>query len=204
MSEVGRKDKELTIQEDEKGTYILNSKDMNTITIVDKIIEAGVSSLKIEGRVKSEYYVGCVVSAYRKRLDDYYNGKEFDKNLILELDKVSHRDYTTGFFLGKEAEVNLVTSKQSNDYVFIAEVIDYDREKGCIIVEQRNRFFEGDTLEIISNQRVESITALEIYNEKGERVQDCKLVQQKLYIKSDIKLEKHDMLRKFVGGKDAK
>jgi putative protease len=204
INEIGRQDKLLTIEEDNRGTYILNSKDMNTITILDKIIEAGVSSLKIEGRVKSEYYVGCVVSAYRKRLDDYYEGKSLDEKLIEELEKVSHRDYTTGFFLGKEAEVNLETSKQSNDYVFLAEVIDYDYEKGCIIVEQRNRFFEGDNLEIISNQRVESLTADIIFNEKGERVQDCKLVQQKLYIKSDIKLEKHDMLRKFVGGKDAK
>ncbi|HKL73936.1 MAG TPA: U32 family peptidase [Clostridia bacterium] len=204
IAEIGRTDKPLTIQEDERGTYILNSKDLNTIEIVDKIIEAGVSSLKIEGRVKSEYYVGSVVSAYRKRIDDYLQGKPFDTNLVAELNKVSHRDYTKGFFLGKEAEVNLVTSKQSNDYVFCCEVLGYDEQKGCIIVEQRNRFYEGDTLEIVSNKRVESLTANEIYNEKGERVADCKRVQQKLLIKSDIILEKHDMLRKFIGGNNAK
>lgn len=204
ISEIGRRDKQLTIEQDGRGTYILNSKDLNTIEIIDKIIEAGVSSLKIEGRVKSEYYVGCVTSVYRKRIDDYYNGKPFDEKLKFELDKVSHRDYTAGFYLGKEAEVSLATSKQSNDYAFCAEVLGYDKEKGCIIVEQRNRFFEGDTLEIVSSTAGGELTVEEIYNEDGERVQDCKLVQQRLYIKSGIEFKKHDMLRKRVGGNNAK
>ncbi|NLL55866.1 MAG: U32 family peptidase [Clostridiales bacterium] len=199
ISEVGRQDKPLTLQQDTAGSYILNSKDMNTISILDKIIETGVSSLKIEGRVKSEYYVGCVVSAYRKRIDDYFAGRSFDTKLIDELNKVSHREYTTGFYLGKEAEVNLETSKQHNDYVFCAQVIDYDSKLGCIIVEQRNRFYEGDELEVVSNQRVDKLVASEIYDQQGNRVNDCKLVQQILYIKSDIKLDKYDMLRKKRG-----
>ena len=88
---------------------------------VDKIIEAGVASLKIEGRMKSPYYVGSVTNAYRKRIDDYYEGKPYDASLNEELFKVNHREYTSGFFFGK-AEQCLETSKPFNDYDVAAKV----------------------------------------------------------------------------------
>lgn len=194
MREVSRSN-ELFIQEDERGSYILNSKDMNTLPILDKIIEAGVTSLKIEGRMKSEYYVGCVVNAYRKRIDDYLNGRPYDPTLNEELFKVNHREYTTGFYLG-QAEQCYTTSKPDNDYRFCAEVVGYDKEKGLLEVIQRNRFYQGDELEVVSVTGHKTIKADEIFDEKGNPVPDCKYVQQRLFIRTDCELSKRDMLRK--------
>ena len=194
MREVSRSN-ELFIQEDERGSYILNSKDMNTLPILDKIIEAGVTSLKIEGRMKSEYYVGCVVNAYRKRIDDYLNGRPYDTTLNEELFKVNHREYTTGFYLG-QAEQCYTTSKPDNDYRFCAEVVGYDKEKGLLEVIQRNRFYQGDELEVVSVTGCKTIKADEIFDEKGNPVPDCKYVQQRLFIRTDCELSKRDMLRK--------
>lgn len=194
MREVSRSN-ELFIQEDERGSYILNSKDMNTLPILDKIIEAGVTSLKIEGRMKSEYYVGCVVNAYRKRIDDYLNGRPYDTTLNEELFKVNHREYTTGFYLG-QAEQCYTTSKPDNDYRFCAEVVGYDKEKGLLEVIQRNRFYQGDKLEVVSVTGCKTIKADEIFDEKGNPVPDCKYVQQRLFIRTDCELSKRDMLRK--------
>ncbi len=197
LTEVSRKNNPLTISEDERGTYILNSKDMNTMPIVDKIIDAGISSLKIEGRMKSEYYVGTVINAYRKRLDDYYSGKPYNEELAKELLKVNHREYTTGFYLG-QAEQCYHTSKPDNEYNFVAEVIGYDYDKKLLKVMQRNRFFAGDTLEVVSPSKIDSIVATEIFDMEHQKIVDCKLVMQLLYIKTDIPLLKHDMLRKKI------
>lgn len=197
ISEVNRKDNPLTISEDERGTYILNSKDMNTMPIIDKIIDAGITSLKIEGRMKSEYYVGTVINAYRRRLDDIYLGKPYDKSLEKELLTVNHREYTTGFYLG-HAKQCYHTSKPDNDYAFIAEVVDYNKATKMLTVMQRNRFYAGDTLEAISNDGAKIIVADEIFDEQMRKVIDCKLVMQLLYIKTEVPLKKYDMLRKKI------
>ena len=197
--EIGEKSREgkLSLLQDQRGSYILNSKDMNTMSILDKIIETGVSSLKIEGRMKTAYYVGAVVRAYRKRIDDYFGGKPYDEALERELEKVSHREYTTGFYLG-EAEQCYETSKPANEYRYCADVIGYDEEKGMLEIVQRNRFFASDELETVSVTDVKTFRPKEIYDEYGNRVEDCKLVMQRLFVKTDVKLEKYDMLRKKI------
>lgn len=196
LTESSRKGSPLTISEDIRGSYILNSRDMNTMPILDKIIDAGVTSLKIEGRMKSPYYVGCVVNAYRKRIDGILNGGIYDERLNEELYKVNHREYTTGFYLGK-AEQCYETSKPINDYTFAAAVLGYDYEKKAVCVEMRNRFKKGDELEFISAKTgFGVIKADKIYDENGAEVEDCKLVQQKLFIPADTVLEKYDILRK--------
>ncbi len=191
------KDGFLPISEDGRGSYILNSKDLCTMPFLDKIIEAGASSLKIEGRMKSAYYVGAAVRAYRKRIDDYLSGKPYDEELVKELEKITHREYTSGFYLGK-AEQCYETSKPANDYRYCADVTGYDEEKGLLEIVQRNRFYEGDELETVSNLGEKTLKATEIYDEKGNRVPDCKYVMQKLFVKTDVKLEKYDMLRKKI------
>ena len=195
LGEVSRKNS-LTIQEDAHGSYILNSADMNTMPILDKIIDAGVSSLKIEGRMKSEYYVGVITNAYRHRIDDIYDGKPYDKQWYRETLFVGHRDYTTGFYMG-DAKQCYASSHPENPYAFTAQVLGYDDEKKRILVEQRNRFFAGDKLEYVSaSQGVGRFVPTEITDEDGNAVFDCKLVQQKLWIKSDVKLNKYDIIRK--------
>lgn len=147
--------------------------------------------------MKSEYYVGTVINAYRKRLDDYLQGKPYNKLWEEELLKVNHREYTTGFYVG-EAEQCYHTSKPENEYAFVAEVLDYDEDKKLLKVMQRNRFFGGDILEVVSLNSAQNIVAEEIFDEEYKKVVDCKIVMQLLYIKTDTKLLKHDMLRKKI------
>ena len=198
FTEATRPNKKLTLEEDERGSYILNSKDLCAMPFIDKIVQTGVSSLKIEGRMKSEYYVATVVNAYRKRLNDIYDGKPYDLRLMEELKKIKHRDYTEGFFFGKEAGICYRTSAPRSEYDFVAEGLGYDEEKKAIIVEQRNRFYQGEELEILSPTEYDNQKLIvdRIYDKDNNIIKDCKLVQQTLYIESEIKLEKHDILRR--------
>ncbi len=195
LGEVSR-DRPLTIQEDRHGTYILNSADMNTMPILDKIIAAGAQSLKIEGRMKTEYYVGVITNAYRKRIDDILAGCGYDERWYNETLTVGHRDYTTGFYEGDPKQC-YESSHPENPYAFTARVLGYDRDRKCIVAEQRNRFYAGDKLEFVSKSAgVGAFVPEIIWDEEGKEVTDCKIVQQKLYLKSDVILEKNDIIRK--------
>ena len=200
--EKNRKGKPLTIGEEERGTYILNSKDLNMIEHIDKLAQAGVYSFKVEGRMKSVYYVASVINAYRKAFEIYKNNPNDYKPsqmLIDELYKNSHRDYTTGFFFGEKDSVCLESAQPKCDYEFSAEVIDYNKEKKMLLVEMRNRFKKGDVLEILSNNDKywnKQIQIDEIYDEKGNLIDDVKLVQQRVYIPTEYELTARDILRK--------
>lgn len=190
----------MTIEEDNRGTYILNSKDLNMIEHIDKLDCAGVTSFKIEGRVKSPYYVASVVNAYRRALDTYYKeGKSYvvDKNLVEDLLKTSHRMYCTGFYLKDNKDTECYeTSKPKQEYDFCALVTDtFD---GGIIVEQRNRFKVGDELEILSNNSLfnQKIQIEKMQTLDGEEITDALKVQQTLKIFTDYKLSPFDILRK--------
>lgn len=195
----------LTIGEEERGTYILNSKDLNMIKHVDELVENGVTSFKIEGRMKSPYYVASVVNAYRKALDLYYECKERGKEYVLpqyvvdELFKNSHRAYTTGFYYGEKDNVCLDTSQPECDYEFIARVKGYDEKRKMLAVEMRNRFKKGDSLEVLSpdDRYFDKILRVDVmYDENMNEVLDAKLVQQILYIPTDMRLGEGDILRK--------
>lgn len=144
----------MPIVENDTGTFIFNSKDLCLIEYLPQLIRSGVTSLKIEGRVKSEYYVASVVKAYREAIDEYYRDGEdyvFDSAHLEELKKISHRDYTTGFALhrpGSDAQV-YTSSSYIRNYDIIGVVLAYDEETGIATVKQRNRFFLGDEIEII-------------------------------------------------------
>ncbi len=199
--EKNRKGEPLTIGEEERGTYILNSKDLNMIEHIGDLIDAGVYSFKIEGRMKSQYYVGGVVNAYRKVIDKTLEDRNYipEQRYVDELYKNSHRKYTTGFYYGEYDSVCLETSKPECDYDFIAEVKGYDGDKGMLIVEQRNRFKKGDSLEILSaddNYLNRSITVDKMYDTSGNIIEDAKLVQQEILIPCEYALQKRDILRK--------
>ena len=203
ITEKSRPNQKFDIQEDERGTYILNSKDLNMIEHLDKLIEAGVTSFKIEGRMKSPNYVATVVNAYRRAIDSISHDKPYQasEELKYELLKASHREYTTGFFFGnaKQGEVNLDNPQATQISEFIALVLE-DTNNGMALVEQRNRFKVGDKLEILSPSenfnKVIEIT--KIVNQNGEEITDAKNVQEKLYIQTNIKLNKNDILRSYV------
>ena len=192
------------IEEDEKGTYILNSKDLNLINYFDEMVNSGICSFKIEGRMKGEYYLATVINAYRRAIDDYLsNGVSYKDNSIYmtELKKTFHRAFTTAYALGKNDEtVNYSGSQSSGNSMFIANVLGYDEERGLAIVEMRNRFKVGDELEVLSpsDNFNKKLIVSEMYNEKGEIIEDAKLVQQKLYLKTNLKLCDGDILRKDI------
>ncbi len=204
LTEAKRGGNPLTIGEDGRGTYILNSKDLNMISHIDKLIDSGVYSFKIEGRMKSPYYVASVVNSYRKAIDSYYTDPQNYKpsqTLVDELFKNSHRDYTTGFYFDCNDSVCLETSMPKCDYDFMAEVVEYDIAKQMLVVEQRNRFKVGDTLEILSANNEfwnKNILIEEMFDEQGCPITDAKLVQQKIYIPCPYALEQRDILRKKI------
>ena len=186
------RDDEMPIEEDERGTYILNSKDMCLIDYLDKFKEVGVSSLKIEGRMKSDYYVASVVNAYRRALDGY---KDF-KVLHDELEKTSHRRYTTGFYLNADDKEYLEDSMPIQTYVFIAKVVE-DQKDGMVKVEMRNRFKKGDELEVLSadDSFLKKIKVEKIVNSQGEEIDDAKRVQEVVSINCPYPLKAGDILR---------
>ena len=183
---------ELPIEEDERGTYILNSKDMCLIDHLQELKDAGIVSLKIEGRMKSDYYVASVVNAYRRALDGY---KDYDV-LHNELEKTSHRRYTTGFYFGADDKEYLEDSMPVQTYVFIAKVVE-DALGGFVKVEMRNRFKVGDTLEILSADEnfLKTIKIEKIIDSKGEEIDDAKRVQEIVTINCPYSLKKGDILR---------
>lgn len=201
IHEVNNDNKKLILTEDEKGSYIMNSKDLNMLANLKDLMEAGVCSFKIEGRMKSQYYVGTIINAYRTAIDLVQKGEEIPEYLQKELAKTAHRDYTTGFYYGDNNTISYDNNQTAGEYDFMAEVIGYDKAKGGIWVEQRNRFAIGDCLEILSATREylnKNIIIEVMENVDGEAVADAKLVQQKLFIKTDYPLSKHDILRKKV------
>ncbi len=201
IKEVSKEGEFYPIEEDERGTYILNSKDLNLIDYIGEMIGSGVISFKIEGRMKGEYYLATVINAYRRAIDEYYKiGVSYKENPLFmsELKKTFHRAFTTAYAFGDNKEtVNYENSQSTGDSLFVASVLGYDEEKGAL-VEMRNRFKKGDVLEILSPTDNFNKTFVVSYmqDEFGNVIEDAKNVQQKLYIKLDYKLQKGDILRR--------
>lgn len=188
------------IEEDGRGAYILNSKDLNMIEYIDKLAAAGIDSFKIEGRVKTAYYVASVVGAYRRAIDWYYAHPDnfvLPRDIANDIEKPGHRRYCTGFYFGRNNQSQCYdTSKPRQNYDFIALVT--QRCSDGFIVEMRNRFKVGDELEVLSPTanhnkiiKVERMT-----DERGVDILDALLVQQKVKIYSSVLLNHGDMLRK--------
>lgn len=192
------------ITEDEKGSYIMNSKDLCMINYIPELIEAGVDSFKIEGRVKSEYYVATVINQYRRAIDDYYEDIEKykynrDNNIYLEeIMKVSHRDFTTAFFFGdvKEASLTYDNSSYIRLYDFIARVLDYDEDKKLMKVQERNKFSIGDEVEIFGPKFYDKFTINKIYDEDMNEVDNINTPMKEAYIPYDKKVEYNYMIRR--------
>lgn len=192
------------ITEDEKGSYIMNSKDLCMINYIPELVEAGVDSFKIEGRVKSEYYVATVINQYRRAIDDYYEDIEKykynrDNNIYLEeIMKVSHRDFTTAFFFGdvKEASLTYDNSSYIRLYDFIARVLDYDEDKKLMKVQERNKFSIGDEVEIFGPKFYDKFTINKIYDESMNEVDNINTPMKEAYIPYDKKVEYNYMIRR--------
>ncbi len=180
------------MEEDERGTYVLNSKDLNMSAHLDKMRKAGVCSFKIEGRMKSEYYLATVINAYRRCIDGGFN-----KTVEEELLTAAHRDYTTAYAFGENHQtVNYSDSQTKGDCDYIANVL--SSADGYAEVEMRTRFFVGDRLEVLSpdGDFRKSFTVEKAFKSDGEEVSDCKLVQERYKINCPYSLSEGDILRR--------
>lgn len=195
VREVNRED-ELEVQEDEKGSYIFNSKDLNMLPYLGELKEIGVDSVKIEGRMKSAYYVATVVNAYRRALDML--PKKPTEELCRELMKASHRRYTTGFYFGDQEKQYLEDSMPVQESDFVA-VVSSDAKDGMVEVEMRNKFSVGDELEVLSPDKEtfnKKLVVEKIINSSSEEVESAKVVQEKVKIPCVLPLKEGDILRK--------
>lgn len=185
------------ILEDGKGTYILNSKDICMIEHIKELAQAGVTSLKVEGRMKTNYYVATVINAYRRAIDEYYKNLKPSFNYLEEVKKTSNRDFTTGFYFENDSKENLNTSKQSETHKYIAVVLE-SLDNGYILVEHRNKFLLGDELEILSSGENfnKKFIVEDIVDCENNHLKEVKKIKQHVYIKCPYKLNKYDILRK--------
>ncbi|SNX55333.1 U32 family peptidase [Thermoanaerobacterium sp. RBIITD] len=193
----------MKIEEDERGTYIMNSKDLCMIKYVPDIIKSGVTSLKIEGRNKSSYYVAVVTKAYRKAIDDYLEFGDkyvFDESLLEEVEKASNRGFTTGFYFGKPGAEshNYETSAYIRNYNIIGMVLDYDDKNKMAIVEQRNRFFKNDIIEVMGPKDLFTQTVDKIIDIDGNEIDVAPHPQMIIKIPMQKPVEKYYILRKKV------
>lgn len=190
------------VGEDEKGSFFFNSKDLCMIDHIPELVNSGIMSFKIEGRVKSEYYVATIVKAYRTEIDRYLSDPEnyrFDPESLNEVLKVSHRPYTHGFYFGKTDANSQVyeTSSYIRDYDIVGFILDYDVASGIATVEQRNKFSVGDTVEIIQptgkyfSQKVEWLK-----NADGESITSTPHAQMRFTMKTDMPVVANSMIRK--------
>ncbi len=163
----------MPIEEDEHGTYIMNSRDLRAIEHVQRLVEIGVDSLKIEGRTKSPYYAARACQAYRRAIDDAVAGRPFDATLLSDLEGLANRGYTDGFYQrhhDAEYQNYLKGHSESERSLYVGDATAFDAERGLMQVEVKNRFAVGDRLEIIhpAGNRVVALERME--NKAGEPV----------------------------------
>ena len=191
----------LPVYENERGTYIFNSKDLCMIEYIPEIIDAGINSLKIEGRMKTALYVATVARTYRKALDDYAESEEkYRANMDWyrsEISKCTYRQFTTGFYFGKPDENTQIYDNNTyvNEYIYLGIVGETD-DRGFVRIEQRNKFCKGDVIEIMKpDGRNIPVTVNAIYDDEGNEVESAPHPQQVLWLDLSEKPKQYDLLR---------
>ena len=192
----------MQLMEDERGSYVFNANDLCMIEYIPQLALAGISSFKIEGRMKTVNYTATVTKQYREALDRFEadpNSYEFDNYWLEELDKASHRPFSTGFFFGKPSEKSQCydSSVYLRDYGFIGKVIGYDNDKKLVKIEQRNHFKLGETVEIMPPKGKHiTLTLSEMFNEDFEPITVAPHPQQTVYIPFDEAIEQNSIMRR--------
>ncbi len=201
VMEESRPGEYLPIEENERGTYIFNSKDLCMIEHIPDLVDAGINSYKIEGRMKTALYVATVARTYRRAIDDYFASPElYQKNLPWYLEQISDctfRNFTTGFFYGKPSEEDQIYDSNTyiTNYVYLgyAEAVD---EKGMTVIEQKNKFCVGDPIEIMKpDGRNVPVTVQAIYDEDGNAMESAPHPKQILHVDLGVQPDQYDILR---------
>lgn len=192
----------LPVYENERGTYIFNSKDLCMIEHIPDLIDAGIDSYKIEGRMKTALYVATVARTYRKAINDYIESPEkYEKNMPWYLEQIkscTYRQFTTGFFYGKPTEETQIYDNNTYEkgYTYLG-IVGPANEKGMYRLEQRNKFSVGEEIEIMKpNGDNITVTVKAMENEKGEAMESCPHPQQIFYVDLGIQLDEFDILRR--------
>lgn len=192
----------MPVFENERGTFIFNSKDLCMIEHIPQLIDSGITSFKIEGRVKNELYVATVVKAYRQAIDAYCENPEnytLDKEILNELEKVSHREYTSGFYFGKPTEEQQLYTSNTyiQEYGIVGVVRSWDKESKTAVIEQRNKFEQNDTLEVLTPVGENfTITASDMKDENGDPIESAPHAQMIVTLHSDKPMGEYCVLRK--------
>lgn len=213
ISEIKRPDQPYPIEENALGTFIMSSKDMCTVSIIPQLIEAGIDSFKIEGRMKSAYYAAVVTNAYRMAIDSYLRSPSdyvFDERLMRELESVSHREYCTGFYLDdplKNPQMSTING-YIREKAYFATALDESElpmpdsliaknENGKLYpFIQRNKIKIGDSAEIISPNKIgKAFTVTELYSESGEAIESAPHPSQKFFVRVPFEVFAGDIIR---------
>ena len=192
----------MPVYENERGTYIFNSKDLCMIEYIPEMMDAGIDSFKIEGRMKTALYVATVARTYRKAIDDYNKDPELYKANMdwyrSEIGKCTYREFTTGFYFGKPDETTQIYDNNTyvKNYTYLGTVEAVD-ERGFARIEQKNKFTVGETIEVMKpDGRNLEVTVKGIWNEDGEAQESAPHSRQILFVELDEQLEPYDILRR--------
>ena len=192
----------LPVYENERGTFIFNSKDLCMIGHIPEMVDAGIDSLKIEGRMKTALYVATVARTYRKAIDDYFESEELYRSRMPwyqeEIAKCTYRQFTTGFYFGKpDADTQIYDSNTYvNEYIYLGMVEELKEKEGFVRITQRNKFCVGDTIEIMkpSGENTE-VLVQEMYDGEGNAVDSAPHPRQEIWLKLSVMPAVQDILR---------
>lgn len=191
----------LPVYENERGTFIFNSKDLCMIEYIPEVLNAGIDSLKIEGRMKTALYVATVARTYRKAIDDYLESEEkYRANMDwykAEISKCTYRQFTTGFFFGKPDENTQIYDSNTyvNEYIYLG-IIEAIDDRRLARIEQKNKFCVGDRIEIMKpDGRNVQTQVLDMFDEEGNHLESCPHSKQVIYLKLSEMPEVYDLLR---------
>ena len=192
----------LPVYENERGTYIFNSKDLCMIEHIPDLVDAGIDSYKIEGRMKTALYVATVARTYRKAIDDYLTSpQQYEANMPWYLEQIkscTYRQFTTGFFYGKPSEEAQIYENNTYEkgYTYLG-IIGTKNGQGMYAIEQRNKFSVGEVIEVMKpDGRNLEVTVQRMVDEKGEEMTSCPHPQQMFYVDLGVELEEFDILRR--------
>ncbi len=196
LTEVQRPGEEFTLVQEEKGAYLFNSNDLRMIDHIPEMVDAGITSLKIEGRAKSAYYVACVTAAYRRAIDFAWEhpGEPLPASILEETEKISHRPYSHGFYFGGEPGQTPDRSHYARNYELVA--VCQGREGGCLCLRQRNRFFQGQVVDVLQpGQEPFTAELSQLYNQDWEPLTVAPHAEMVVYWKTDAQVAPGAYLR---------
>ncbi len=202
VMEESRPGEYMPVYENERGTYIFNSKDLCMIEYIPELIEAGIDSFKVEGRMKTALYVASVARTYRMAIDDYLKDPDYYRQRIPfykeEIAKCTYRQYTTGFFFHKPTEESQIydSNTYEKNYTYLGLVQGYKEGLGYLI-EQKNKFSAGEQIEVMKPSGENIVReVVNIYDEEGNEMESCPHPKQMIYVNLDMPLEDFDILRR--------